>query len=158
MAIEHGFLWRWIMVSRAEIVAEAKTWKDTPYQHQQRLKGIATDCLGLIGGVALALGLPGAQQWADDPAYHCYGPIPDSKLLVSGCDQYMDRVSLDQIDIGDVLVMSFERRPQHFGIVSQVNPMYVIHAYNSVGKVVENGITMARVRVLRAYRYRGVYA
>lgn len=146
------------MTTRADIVAEARTWIGTRWQHQQRLKGVATDCLGLIGGVAVELGLPGAQEWANDPAYHCYGPAPDSRLLISGCDKFMDRIAIIEAQPGDVLIMSFEKDPQHFGIVSQVDPLYLIHAYAVARKVVENGIGMARVKVVRAYRYRGVYA
>ena len=38
-------------VSRAAIVAEARSWIGTPYRHQASLKGVACDCLGLVRGV-----------------------------------------------------------------------------------------------------------
>ena len=38
-------------VSRAEIVAEARSWIGTPYRHQASLRGAGADCLGLIRGV-----------------------------------------------------------------------------------------------------------
>ena len=38
-------------VTRAAIVAEARSWIGTPYRHQGSLKGAGCDCLGLIRGV-----------------------------------------------------------------------------------------------------------
>jgi len=38
-------------MKRIEIVNEVRTWLDTPFQHQGRLKGVACDCIGLIVGV-----------------------------------------------------------------------------------------------------------
>lgn len=34
-----------------EIVAAARGWVGTPYRHQASLKGVGTDCLGLVRGV-----------------------------------------------------------------------------------------------------------
>lgn len=146
------------MTTRADIVAEAREWIGTPWLHQARLKGVGTDCIGLVGGVALALGLPGAQEWDADPALHCYGRTPDPRVLLGGCNRFMDRIALDDVREADVLIMSFERNPQHFAIVSAVGPMYVIHAYAQRGRVVENGAEVAGARVQRAYRFRGVDA
>ena len=35
----------------ADIVSAARGWLGTPYAHQASLKGIGTDCLGLVRGV-----------------------------------------------------------------------------------------------------------
>lgn len=40
---------------RAWVIAEARTWKYTPYQHKGRVKGVGADCGGMI--------------------YECYNPI-----------------------------------------------------------------------------------
>lgn len=144
------------MITRQQIVDEARTWIGTKWMHQQRLKGVATDCIGLIGGVALELGIEGAREWADDPDLHTYGQTPDPHLLLQGADRFLDQITLQEVGLGDVLVMAFKRLPQHFAIVSQVSPMYLVHAYQSVGRVVENGAKIARARVLRAYKYRGI--
>ncbi len=42
-------------VSRAIIVAQARSWLGTPYRHQASLKGIGCDCLGLVRGVWCAV-------------------------------------------------------------------------------------------------------
>lgn len=144
------------MIAAADVVAEARSWIGTRWQHQAFVKGAGTDCIGLVGGVALALGLPGAREWADDPALHCYGRTPDPRVLLGGCERFMDRIPASDAGLGDVLIMAFEREPQHFAIVSAVDPMYVVHAYAQRRGVVENGIKVSGARVVRAYRYRGV--
>ncbi len=144
------------MLTRQDIVDEARTWMKTKWVHQACVKGLGVDCLGLIGGVALALGIEGAEAWKNDPRYHCYGPTPDPFVLIEGCDKFLDRIPLSEVKIGDILVMAFEREPQHFGIVSALNPTYLIHSYAQARRVVENNAAMAKVKILRAYRYRGI--
>jgi NlpC/P60 family putative phage cell wall peptidase len=144
------------VITREQIVAEARTWLGTRWQHQAYCKGVATDCIGLVGGIALELGMQGAREWADDPALHNYGRTPDPKVLLDGCDRLLVRIPLHTAGLGDILVMAFASEPQHFAIVSRVDPMYLIHAYALARKVVENGAAVAHARTLRAYSYREV--
>jgi len=39
------------MTTRSDIVAAARGWTGTPYLHQASLRGVGTDCLGLVRGV-----------------------------------------------------------------------------------------------------------
>ena len=84
------------------------------------------------------------------------GRTPDAKVLIGGCDRFLDRIAIADAAPGDVLVMAFSREPQHFAIISEADPMYLIHAYAQARRVVENGAKIAGARVLRAYSYRGV--
>lgn len=36
---------------RPDVVAAALAWRGTPYRHQQSLRGVGCDCLGLVRGV-----------------------------------------------------------------------------------------------------------
>lgn len=36
---------------RSQVIDIAQDWIDTPYQHQASLRGVGTDCLGLIRGI-----------------------------------------------------------------------------------------------------------
>lgn len=146
------------MISRADIVATARSLLGTPFRHNARIPGAAIDCLNVIGHVGLTLGVPGAQEWADDEDLRVYGRTPRGDVLLRKCDQYLDRVPRGEIGLGDILVMAFVFNPQHFAIVSRLDPMYVVHAYPTVGKVVENGVAIAGAKLLRAYRFRGVAA
>lgn len=143
------------MTTPADIVAGARSWIGTRWQHQGCVKGVGVDCVGLIGGVALALGLPGATEWRDAPAWHQYGRKPDPATLLAGCDALMDRIAVDQAREGDVLVLQFNAGPQHFAIVSSDDPPAIVHALAQARKVAEARLDETwRRRIVRAYRYR----
>ena len=125
-------------------------------KHQACLKGVAADCLGLIGGVAIELGIYGGREWASDPDLHNYGRQPDPKVLIAACDRYLDRIAIATATLADILVMRFKVDPQHFALISQVNPMYLIHAYAQVRRVVENGVKVSGATIVCAYRFRGI--
>lgn len=146
------------MITGASVVERARTWMGTKWRHQGRVKGVSVDCIGLIGGVATEVGIEGAREWAADRQWHEYGRIPDAAVLYAGCERFMDRIDVDEVRVGDVLVLAFETDPQHFAIVSALDPMYLIHAYTMVRRVVENGAGIWRGKVLRAYRFRGIEA
>lgn len=145
------------MVSRVDIIREARAWIGTRWQHQQFTKGVACDCIGLIGGVALAVGIPGSEAWRDTPEYHNYGRQPDPALLLRGCDLLMARIEVADAIIADVLVFRFRQEPQHFGLISQQDPPYIIHAYAQARRVTEHRMDdVWRRRIVAAYRFRGV--
>ena len=141
------------MTTRAQVVAEARSWVGTPWMHQQRVKGIGIDCIGLIICVARDLGLspPGTD-------FTGYGRRPDGKML-SLCDEHMVRIRRDDLQPGDVLVMAIEHDPQHMGIVGDYRHggLSLIHAASKAGKVVETRLMFARNLVFRgAYALPGV--
>lgn len=47
---------------RDRIITEARSWMNTPFAHQQRVKGVGVDCVNFLAEVALATGaLPDAK-------------------------------------------------------------------------------------------------
>ena len=70
-------------VTRQEVVREAREWLGTPFHHQAREKGVGTDCGGLVGGVAVALGIVPPDWWRDtfDPRWGGYGRQPAQGTL-----------------------------------------------------------------------------
>lgn len=104
------------MVTRDQVVATARTWLDTEYKHQHRVKGHFVDCAGLVIGVARELGL-----CAPDFDVTGYSPTPDGTSLIAECDRWMDRVPMHSLQPGDVVVLKFgdlpHVKPQHMGIV-----------------------------------------
>ena len=137
------------MITRAEVVAEARRWLGTPYQHQARLLGIGVDCAGVVTEVARALGIATLD-------YDGYGRIPHEGLLRRICDERFDRIA--QPEPGCIIVMSFLSgiaQEQHLGILTDADTM--IHSYERVGRCVEHrysSVWRARTRAL--YRYQGV--
>lgn len=126
------------MISRAAVVHEARRLIDTPYMHQARKRGVGADCIGLVGMVGLALGLPSAQAWANDPTLRNYGRDPDPNVLMHAVHKYLNPV--DVARPGDIYVMRWRREPSHFAIVSQHGPTRIVHAYAIAGRVCENNV------------------
>lgn len=141
---------------RLAVVAEARTYLGTRWEHQGRLKGVGVDCIGLIGMSALACGVPGAKEWREDRQYHNYGPQPSETRIYQGCDLFMDRIDIKEAGIGDVYIMSFGTHAQHFALISRENN-YIIHAYaTSPRRVTENGLRVWKGGLMRAYRFREI--
>lgn len=148
------------MTTRAELVAEARTWIGTRYRHQARRKGVAVDCIGLVGGVALACGIPNAAEWERDVDLHCYARTPESTLLLSSCARFLDRVPIASAREGDVLLFALQEQPRHFAILVQTEPSRIVHAYAllSARRVVEQPLPIARARVIAAFQFKGLDA
>lgn len=138
------------------VVDAARRYIDTPWKHQGRKIKVGVDCIGLVGGVALDLGLPGASEWASDKTLHCYGRTPVPETLLGACDRFMDRVRIPEASLGDIIIMGFSYGPQHFAIVSRVAPNYIIHAYAQMRKVMETKASIHGAQIVRAYRFKGV--
>ena len=144
------------MVTRADVVAEARRWKDapTPYGHQGRMFGVVADCIGMVIGVCRCLGIvePDFEKTG-------YAQIPDGMTLKAGCDAHMTRVAMaDQIP-GHVLLLRFRTEPQHMAIVGddENGRLTMIHAYSLAGKVIEHRIApIWRARIVQAYALPGV--
>lgn len=145
------------MITGMDIVRVARGWVGTPYQHQGRTKGYASDCIGLIYGVADELGLV-PEGFVIKP----YGRMPNPIELLShvheGCDE-LPKPYIDHLQFGDVVVMAFVQQPVHMGIIANHphRPFSLIHAYSASGKVVEHGLDEEWLRkIRRAYRIKGV--
>lgn len=144
------------MIERRAIVEEAREWIGTPFAHGQMLKGVGCDCIGLIAGVAAAVGIAEAGRWRNDARFKGYGPTPDPRKLLAACAEYLDEIPVTRALIGDILQYTFSKDPMHFAILSRPSPWYVIHGYQRAKGVVENGAGATFWRLQRAFRYRGV--
>lgn len=145
------------MTTRAEVILEARSWIGTPEQHQQSLKGVACDCIGLVRGVGRSLGMPEAIAFDNDARFKGYSRPPNPRVLLEACAIYLENIPIEDLLPGDVVLGRIENDPQHFGIISAIDPAYIIHADAKNKKVVENGVNSEwRSKILRAYRYRGI--
>ncbi len=150
------------MITREQVVAEARSWLGTPYHHQAHAKGVGCDCGGLIGGVAVALGLVAADWWDTAFApFAGYGREPAHGSLLRVLDTFLRPVDPAQAAPGDVLVMRFRREPQHLGFLVPYTfgGLAILHALNglAVREVVEHRLDAGwHKRVTQAYRLPGV--
>jgi cell wall-associated NlpC family hydrolase len=129
------------MIERTEIVNAARDWLGTPFHHQARLKTIGVDCIGLVIGVARELGM--VQPDFDVTGYSRY---PEGRSLMAMARQQMNPITLDRMQIGDVVVVGFEKLPQHFGIIGDYRHggFSIIHAASAYGKVVEQRLMFSK--------------
>ena len=115
-----------------DVVKEAREWVDTPFRHQGRLKGVGCDCLGLIRGVY----------------GNVYSPsiLPKDRTnygieIVVDLNKHLRKVAVEvaEREPGDLILMKFSSQPTHMGIY--VGDDRMIHAYSSVGRIVEHRIS-----------------
>lgn len=143
---------KWAAMTRQEqIVAYARETLGTPTGHQGRAPGQALDCVGVVVHVAQRLGM-----LVDDVIN--YGRIPNPTAMRKTIDTHLQRVSIHDIQIGDVVWLSVERDPQHLGIICDYpgGGFSLLHAHNASGinHVVEHRLDDAwRMRIKAAWRY-----
>lgn len=146
--------------TRAQVVAEARTWIGTPYQHQQRLRGVAVDCIGLPLGVARALGL--VEEGFDVQGY---ARMPDGSTLMQLACRHMRRIArVDSPTLllpGQVIVCAVDLEPSHFGILGNYahGGLSIIHACARATppRVIETRLMFTRaLRFVAAFDLPGV--
>jgi len=121
------------------------------------MKNVGCDCIGLVRGVGRACGLVDPFETGDAAKYEGYERSPNAVLLVEACARFLIPIPTESAIPGDILIFRFETDPQHFGILSAINPRYVIHSYAQVRRVVENRIDdLWASRIVAAYHLRGV--
>lgn len=116
-------------IDRATIVAEARSWIGTPYQHQTSLRGVGCDCLGLVRGVWRAL--HGGEPETPPPYTPDWAEAHARETLAEAAGRHMVPVPLGAIRPGDVLLFAMKDHApaKHCVILSAPNLM--IHAIES---------------------------
>lgn len=141
------------MIKREDIVAKAREYIGTPYEHQKRIKGIAIDCAGVPVGVAVELGLV-----IED--YTSYAREPNPPLMRSYLDRNLVRVNKSDMQIGDVAWIKYTKSPQHLAIIGN-HPnggFTLIHADSLLlSKVIEHSLDKTWLdRIVAVWRYREI--
>lgn len=148
------------MIARADIVAAARSQLHVKWQHQARLPGVAVDCHGFLGVVGEVCGVAEAPAWLADPELKCYSRLPLPRVSLAGARRYLDEIKPKDAVEGDILFLAHRKHPKlptHFAIVTKATPRTIIHAYQPIGEVVENGLPdNAPWFPAYAFRFRGV--
>lgn len=133
------------MVTGLDIVKEARTWLNTPFRHQARLKGVGVDCLGVVIGVCKALKL--AEGYDDITNY---SRRPNSQKIQAEIIKYGVPINLSDSMPGDIGLFKFTKEPQHFAIFTDIG---ILHAYSDAGKCIEHGFDgIWENRLVQVYR------
>lgn len=122
-------------------LTEAIAWIGTPYRHQASVKGLGTDCLGLLRGIWRKIygqepeAVPAyTEDWAE-PAHR--------EVLLAAASRWLVAKDLGQHAPGDVLVFRMREGSiaKHLGLQSRVGPHpQFIHSYTGHG-VIESSLS-----------------
>jgi cell wall-associated NlpC family hydrolase len=136
------------MPTRAEIIAEARTWKGTQWSHQGRLKKIGVDCVGIVTETGKITGA------MDAVTVTGYGREPDPIKMRRALKLHLNPVPKTEMKPGDIPWMRSGRHGQHLGIYTERNTL--IHAPID-GQVEETPLDDAwKARIIEVYRYRNL--
>jgi NlpC/P60 family putative phage cell wall peptidase len=141
------------IVTRAQIVAEARTWLGTRWLHQGRLKGVGVDCVGLAYGVGVSLPIFGVEVESLPP----YERRTTDNQMIQLCVKYLVRVAKPRL--GSVVAMRFDATTRHMGILGDYpgGGFSLIHAYAVSRKVVEHRLDeLWRARIVASFDFPGV--
>lgn len=139
-----------VRVTAAQLIEDARTWLGTPYRHQGSIKGLGCDCVGFLAEVAVETGLITPQLRAEFPTD--YSQQPAGGELRRLTSRHLSLVPFNARCPGDIVLMRFAEEPQHLGMLTAVDPDYVIHCAQH--GVVEHRIdSVWRARIVRVYRF-----
>ena len=142
------------MITRQGIVTAARGWIGTPYLHQASLKGVGTDCLGLVRGVWREV--HGAEP-ERIPAYAAgWAEAEGREQLAEAARRNMIEIPCTEFMAGDLLL--FRWRPhlpaKHAGIAAGQASM--IHAQDRAAVTEVALSNWWRRHLSHAFRFPGV--
>lgn len=142
------------MATRADIVAEARSWIGTPYRHQASLKSIGCDCLGLVRGVWR--GVIGEEPEVA-PAYTpAWAEASGEETLAAAGFRHLIPVPLDAIAPGDIVLFRWRANmpAKHAAIVT--SEALMVHAHDGAAVAEVSFAPWWRRRLAFAFRFPGI--
>lgn len=135
------------MITRVQIILEARSWIGVAYQHQGRSRA-GIDCLGLLRMVA--------DKLAFDPYDETdYSVNPSGYRMQRVLGEHLMRIPYPESREADILHMATAKEPQHLAIISNEYPRRIIHASAIHGRVIEQTLD-ADLKIRGAYRIPGI--
>lgn len=143
--------------SPEEIVAAARSWVGTRYSHQQRLKQVGVDCVGLILGVGLELGIMGSDTDRLFARFRGYSRVPNPRRMQEGMELFLDPTPLTAHTPGAVGWLQWrDDLPMHLAVMATFEGRpTMIHSYKEAGKCVEHDFDQvweSRLNSIWSYR------
>ncbi len=141
-------------MTREEIVAAARDWLGTPYRHQASVKGVGTDCLGLLRGVWREM--VGAEPETPPPYTPDWAEAMGQDTLIEAARRHLHEISIGEAGAGDVLIfrMGMGVPAKHCAIISDETRM--IHAYWARAVVESRRVSWWERRIAAAFRFPGL--
>lgn len=124
------------MDTRSVIVREARKWIGTPYHNCADVRGVGVDCGMLLVRVYVDLGL--TAQFDPRPYSADWHLHRSDERYLGFVDERATEVP--RPESGDICVFRWGRCYSHGGIVSNVEPLTIIHAFQPSRVVVEDPV------------------
>ncbi|MCA3561488.1 MAG: C40 family peptidase [Aestuariivirga sp.] len=114
------------MAAEDRIVAAARGWIGTPYLHQASLKGVGTDCLGLVRGVWREV--VGEEPETPPPYQPGWAEMGGGEAMAEAARRHLTEIPCTDYRSGDVLLFRWRPRlpAKHCGIAAPGGAM--VHA------------------------------
>lgn len=134
----------------------ARKYIGTPFHPGGRLLNVGVDCVGLIACIAQECNIPLVDMEG-------YNQTPANGLFEEMVCSQLDKITMEELQAGDLLIFKFLKEPQHIAFVSEINDnsIKIIHAFSQVNKVVEHDLDKVWQRRLKgpncgAYRFKNI--
>lgn len=141
------------MEGASPVVALARGWLGTPYQHQASLKGVGADCLGLVRGVWREM--LGAEPVTPPPYSRSWSEVSRDEVLWRAAERWMLPASGEEA--GHVLLfrMGMNSPAKHLAILAETGTgaATIIHAYSGRAVIESPFVGSWRRRVVAAFQY-----
>lgn len=141
------------MIDRQVILAEARDWIGTPYQHQASAKHAGCDCLGLVRGVWRAL--YGQEPEAAPPYTPDWAERAGAETLLAAARRHLVEIKISEARPGDVLLFRMDGAApaKHAAILDDGG--CIIHAYWARAVVCSRFAPWWRARLAAAFSFPG---
>ena len=126
------------LFQRYKVIQEARTWLDTPYFSCADVKGAGVDCGMILVRVFCDTGI--CEPFDPRPYSPDWHLHKREEKYLSFVSERCKEIKREEADIGDIIVFRIGRCYAHGGIITNPNPLTIIHAYSKLGKVVETAI------------------
>ena len=142
------------MATRADIIAQARSWIGTPYRHQASLKGVGCDCLGLVRGVWREL--IGTEPERAPPYTPDWAEASGAESLAQAAARHLIPVTPADFAPGDVVLFRWRANlpAKHAAIVT--SPETMVHAHDGAAVAEVALAPWWRRRLAYAFRFAGV--
>lgn len=133
------------------IVKTARGWIGTPYHHQASVRGVGTDCLGLVRGVWREIYGADAET---PPAYsRDWAEAGGVETMLQAAARHLIPIQPAEAAAGDVLIFRLRERfvAKHAGLMS--GPGTMIHAVEGAAVAEVALSTWWRRRIAGAFRF-----
>ncbi len=144
-----------------KIIEESLSWIGTRFKHQGRLKKDINslggcDCLGLVVGVARNLKIKtitGNSFESFDQVN--YSKLVTSNILLNQLNLLLSKVNMEDLQLGDIILIKVNDWPQHLAIISSISPsITIIHSYIQVRRVVKQNLPQEWLeKIVAIYRF-----